>query len=80
MGCDHQPGTEILLDGIPISELCIPEGIQFDVSRIPRFRREDLARGALELTRRVFSQPGAEERYQEWLKERKKNLAAAAAQ
>lgn len=48
-----------------IPALCI------DVASIPDFRREALAKGALELMEQVFSMPGAEERYQAWLKERK---------
>ena len=43
--------------------------IHIDISQIPEFRRIELAKGALELTREVFSMPGAEERYQAWLKE-----------
>ena len=39
-----------------------------DVMSIPDFRREELAKGALALTEQVFSMPGAEERYQAWLK------------
>ena len=45
--------------------------ISIDISQIPEFRRIDLAKGALALTEQVFSMPGAEERYQAWLKERK---------
>ncbi len=42
-----------------------------DITSIPDFRRVELAKGALELTEQVFSMPGAEERYQAWLKERR---------
>lgn len=42
-----------------------------DVASIPDFRRIELAKGALALTEQVFSMPGAEDRYQAWLKERK---------
>ncbi len=45
--------------------------LSIDFASIPDFRREELARGALELTKQVFSMPGAEERYQAWLKERR---------
>lgn len=45
--------------------------ISIDISQIPDFRREELAKGALALTEQVFSMPGAEERYQAWLKERR---------
>ncbi len=45
--------------------------LHIDVASIPDFRREDLAKGALALTEQVFSMPGAEERYQAWLKERR---------
>lgn len=41
-----------------------------DLKSIPDFRRVELAKGAIALTREVFSEPGAEERYQQWLKER----------
>ncbi len=40
-----------------------------DLTSIPDFRRIELAKGALALTEQVFSMPGAEERYQAWLKE-----------
>lgn len=40
-----------------------------DLASIPDFRRMELAKGALALTEQVFSMPGAEERYQAWLKE-----------
>lgn len=43
--------------------------LSIDLASIPDFRREDLAKGALALTEQVFSMPGAEERYQAWLKE-----------
>ena len=43
--------------------------MRIDIASIPDFRREDLAKGALALTEQVFSMPGAEERYQSWLKE-----------
>jgi len=39
------------------------------IDQIPEFRRIELAKGALALTEQVFSMPGAEERYQAWLKE-----------
>jgi len=45
--------------------------IHIDISMIPDFRRIELAKGALALTEQVFSMPGAEERYQAWLKERR---------
>lgn len=45
--------------------------LRIDIASIPNFRREELAKGALALTKQVFSMPGAEERYQAWLKERR---------
>ena len=42
-----------------------------DLASIPDFRRMELAKCALALTEQVFSMPGAEERYQAWLKERR---------
>lgn len=55
--------------------------LRIDIASIPDFRREELAKGALALTEQVFSMPGAEERYQSWLKERraKQNKAAQSA-
>lgn len=43
--------------------------LSIDLASIPDFRRMELAKGALALTEQVFSMPGAEERYQAWLKE-----------
>lgn len=56
--------------------------LHIDLAAIPDFRREELAKGALALTEQVFSMPGAEERYQAWLKERraKQKRAAKSAQ
>lgn len=54
--------------------------IRIDTAAIPDFRREELAKWAIELTERAFSVPGAEERYQDWLRERKQKRAAKAAQ
>lgn len=51
--------------------------IHIDTTAIPDFRRESLAKGALALTEQFFSMPGAEERYQAWLKERKAKQAKA---
>lgn len=45
--------------------------LHIDIAAIPDFRRVELAKGALALTEQVFSVPGAEERYQAWLKERR---------
>lgn len=38
---------------------------------VPEFRRIELAKAAIALTREVFSAPGEEERYQEWLSHRR---------
>lgn len=45
--------------------------IHIEIDKIPEFRRISLAKGALNLVEQVFSMPGAEERYQAWLKARK---------
>lgn len=45
--------------------------IQIDTSQVPKFRKEELAKAALLLVEQVFSEPGAEERFQEWLRKRK---------
>ena len=50
--------------------------VHIDTKAIPSFRREELARGALDLMEQVFSMPGAEERYQEWLKARNEKKRA----
>ena len=52
--------------------------LHINLSAIPDFRREALAKGALELMEQVFSVPGAEERYQAWLKERRAKQKRAA--
>lgn len=44
---------------------------RIDTAQIPEFRAEELAKGALDLLHQAFSMPGAEERYQAWLKERR---------
>lgn len=56
--------------------------LHIDLASIPDFRRQELGKAALELMEQVFSVPGAEERYQAWLKERrsKQKRAAKAAQ
>lgn len=52
--------------------------LHIDLAAIPDFRREELGKGALELMEQVFSVPGAEERYQAWLKERRAKQKRAA--
>lgn len=49
-------------------ESCV---LEVDIAAIPDFRRIELAKGALSLVDRVFAMPGAEERYQAWLAERR---------
>ena len=44
--------------------------ISLDLSAVPDFRRIELADGAIQLARRLFSLPGVEEEYQRWLKKR----------
>lgn len=53
-----------------VSAACVQK-IQVDTSKVPNFRKEELARGALLLVEQVFSLPGAEEKYQAWLAKRK---------
>lgn len=45
--------------------------IKIDVNLIPEYQRGRLAEFAIELTRKVFARPGEEDRYQEWLYERR---------
>lgn len=54
--------------------------IHIEIDKIPEFRRISLAKGALKLVEQVFSMPGAEERYQAWLKARKETQAAKTAE
>lgn len=49
--------------------------IHINTAEIPDYKRDELARGAIELMRQVFSVPGEEESYRAWLAKRK---AAAA--
>lgn len=49
----------------------LSQTLHIDIAAIPDFRRVELAKGALALTEQVFAMPGAEERYQAWLAERK---------
>ncbi len=51
------------------------ETIHIDTVQIPAFRRDELAKGALDLMEAAFSMPGAEERYHAWLKKRKDKAA-----
>lgn len=44
--------------------------VTINVNLIPEFQCRQLAEFAIELTRKVFAQPGEEERYQAWLAER----------
>lgn len=46
--------------------------IKIDVNLIPEYQRCQLAEFALDLTREVFTRPGEEERYQAWLKNRRR--------
>ena len=48
----------------------IPE-IRINISEIPNFRRKELAEVTLSETEAYFKQPGVEERYQAWLKDRR---------
>ena len=48
------------------------EGIKINTLQFPAFRREELARAALQLVEQVFSLPGAEEKFQEWKSQREK--------
>lgn len=49
--------------------------IKIDLTQIPEYQRRQLAEATLEATKRFFSQPGVEERYQAWLQERRKETA-----
>ena len=48
--------------------------LKIDVHQIPMYARDELSKFALSLVDECFSQPGAEKRYQKWLKERRKRL------
>lgn len=53
--------------------------IHFNLDEVPAYKRDELAQGALELMRRLFAEPGTEERFQAWLVEYRKRKAAEAA-
>lgn len=46
--------------------------VRIDFSRIPAFRRIELATAAVELMEQVFASPGVEEEFQTWLGQRQK--------
>ena len=46
--------------------------VKIDASLIPEYQREQLAKFVIEMTRKVFTQPGEEDRFQAWLSERQK--------
>lgn len=48
--------------------------VKINCSLILEYQRNQLAEMALEITRKVFEQPGEEERYQIWLAERNRRL------
>ena len=48
--------------------------LKINLDSIPEYQRGQLAEFAIELTRKVFAQPGEEERYQAWLAERNSRL------
>ena len=48
-----------------------PTIIRINLAEVPEFRRIELAKAAIALTKEVFSIPGEEERYQEWLAHRR---------
>ena len=50
--------------------------VRIDTSKIPDFRRAELAEAALRLTEQVFLRPGEEVRYQAWLEKRRAAKAA----
>lgn len=48
------------------------------LNSVPESQKAELARFALAVTEAVFSRPGEEERYQEWLQNRRKREKEAA--
>lgn len=42
----------------------------FELEAVPNFRIENLADGALQLTKQLFSIPGTDEEYKQWLAKR----------
>lgn len=51
------------------------ENVTLNLGTIPEYQRNMLADFALELTRAVFSRPGEEEKYQQWLANRRMKMA-----
>jgi hypothetical protein len=64
------------LHTVELDDLETVDAVVIDVKLIPPFVRDELSKFALSLVDECFSRPGAEERYQAWLKERKKRLRA----
>lgn len=48
-----------------------PAIIRINLAEVPEFRRIELAKAAIALTKATFSTPGEEENYQKWLAERR---------
>jgi hypothetical protein len=56
------------------------QAVHIDIASIPEFRGKELARSVLASLERAMSLPGAEEEFQAWLVEYRKEQAAKAAQ
>ena len=69
----REPEERIIREGIAYDQT---DHIELDLEAIPEHVRNDLAKFAISLAKEYFSKPGNEERYQEWLKERKKHQQA----
>lgn len=53
------------------------DSIHINPEEIPAFRRRELAQCILDMMKQFFSDPAEEERYQQWLLERKRQREAA---
>ena len=62
------PGEVFEEDGIVYERT---DHVEIDLDQIPDHVRDDLARTVIEMAREYFRQPGIEEKYQAWLKEKK---------
>lgn len=51
------------------------ENVTLNLNAIPEYQQNMLADFAIELTKAVFSRPGEEEKYQQWLANRRAKIA-----
>ena len=48
-----------------------------DLEEMPQYQKDAISAWVIDMTKKLFSQPGVEEEYQRWLAERQARLANA---